>query len=156
MVFTVEPGIYFVPSILARKDFRERFRDGSIDFERAESLVGFGGIRIEDDIVVIADGPPENLSDGIPKAIDELEHLAARPAVERPDVRCTWNLLCFESARAPRSAADRSPGLRPMRSRPKVHHQRASPSGLPPKGFALWTPVCRGPGGLEPGCVRRS
>lgn len=70
-VVTVEPGFYIVPAILDRPRFREAFAD-LVDFERATTWVGFGGIRIEDDIHVTPDGP-ENLTPGIPRAVAEIE-----------------------------------------------------------------------------------
>ena len=41
-VFTVEPGIYFVPALLEGAGLRERHRD-AVDWERAEAMLGFGG-----------------------------------------------------------------------------------------------------------------
>ena len=60
--WTVEPGIYFVPALLAR----ERGRDG-IAWERVDELTGFGGVRIEQDIV-ITDDSCEVLTAAIPVA----------------------------------------------------------------------------------------
>jgi Xaa-Pro aminopeptidase len=54
-VVTVEPGIYFVPALLNDPELRERHRDG-VDWDRAERMLGFGGIRIEDDVLVTDDG----------------------------------------------------------------------------------------------------
>jgi Xaa-Pro aminopeptidase len=54
-VFTVEPGIYFVPALLHDAGFRERYRD-AIDWERAEAMLGFGGIRIENNVLITAEG----------------------------------------------------------------------------------------------------
>ncbi len=54
-VFTVEPGIYFVPALLDDAELRERHRD-AVDWERAESMRGFGGIRIENNVLITADG----------------------------------------------------------------------------------------------------
>ena len=77
MVVTIEPGIYFVPAILHRSDFRERFRD-FVDFDRTENFLtrnrgrGFGGIRIEDDVLVTG-GDPEVLTPGIPKSTLDVE-----------------------------------------------------------------------------------
>lgn len=58
-VVTMEPGLYFIPQLLdaARADERA----GRIDWSRVDSLRGFGGIRIEDDIAVTASGH-ENLT----------------------------------------------------------------------------------------------
>jgi len=55
-VMTVEPGIYFVPALLRDGDFRVRHRD-AVDWDRAEAMVDLGGIRIEDNVLVTADGP---------------------------------------------------------------------------------------------------
>jgi Xaa-Pro aminopeptidase len=63
-VFTVEPGIYFVPALLHDADLRERHRDG-VDWERAEAMLGFGGIRIENN-VLITDGGNEVLTADVP------------------------------------------------------------------------------------------
>jgi Xaa-Pro aminopeptidase len=63
-VVTIEPGIYFVPALLAAPELRERHRD-TVDWARAESLLSFGGIRVEDDVLV-TDGGPEVLTKAIP------------------------------------------------------------------------------------------
>jgi Xaa-Pro aminopeptidase len=54
-VFTVEPGIYFVPALVHDADLRERHRD-AVDWERAEEMLGFGGIRIENNVLITDDG----------------------------------------------------------------------------------------------------
>ena len=43
-----------------------------MDLERAERLLGFGGVRIEDDILV-TDGEPEVLTAAIPKDVEQVE-----------------------------------------------------------------------------------
>jgi Xaa-Pro aminopeptidase len=63
-VVTVEPGIYFVPALLNDPEFRERHRD-TVDWERAERMLDFGGIRIEDN-VLITDGEPVVLTADVP------------------------------------------------------------------------------------------
>jgi Xaa-Pro aminopeptidase len=54
-VFTVEPGIYFVPALLHDAELRERHRD-DVDWERAERMLDFGGIRVENDVLITEDG----------------------------------------------------------------------------------------------------
>lgn len=54
-VVTIEPGIYFVPALLRDPELRERHRD-AVDWKRAERMLGFGGIRIEDNLLVTEDG----------------------------------------------------------------------------------------------------
>ncbi len=74
---TIEPGLYFVPAILRSEEFHAKYKD-HVDFAKAETFLamndgrGFGGIRIEDD-VVCTDGAPENLTASIPKTRVEVE-----------------------------------------------------------------------------------
>lgn len=63
-VTTIEPGVYFVPALLHDAEFRERHGD-TVDWQRAEELIGFGGIRIEQNVLVTADGY-EVLTEDIP------------------------------------------------------------------------------------------
>ena len=72
MVVTIEPGIYFVPAVLepAMKDPKQ---SQFLDIDKVKSLLSFGGVRIEDNIVVTEDGY-ENLTN-IPKEIEEIERL---------------------------------------------------------------------------------
>ena len=52
--FTVEPGVYFIEPLLA--PLREGPHAGGIDWKLVDALVPFGGVRIEDDLVVEGDG----------------------------------------------------------------------------------------------------
>lgn len=77
MTFTIEPGIYFVPAILHDAEFKKRFKD-QVAFDKAEhflsmhGLRGFGGIRIEDDVLCTKTGP-EVLTAAIPKEREVIE-----------------------------------------------------------------------------------
>ena len=55
-VTTVEPGVYFIPVILNSPANREKYHD-CVDWALAERHLNFGGIRIEDNVLVTADGP---------------------------------------------------------------------------------------------------
>ncbi len=66
-VMTIEPGLYFIPALLANAELRARHRD-AVDWARAEQLADFGGIRIEDDVLVTA-GAPEVLTKAVPKGV---------------------------------------------------------------------------------------
>ena len=59
MVFTVEPGCYFIPSLLEAQ--RNTKKGKLINWGKIEQLYPYGGIRIEDNILVTKDGP-ENLT----------------------------------------------------------------------------------------------
>jgi Xaa-Pro aminopeptidase len=54
-VVTIEPGVYFVPALLSDPDSRTRLGD-QVNWERADGLAGFGGIRIEHNVLVTDDG----------------------------------------------------------------------------------------------------
>ncbi len=71
-VVTVEPGFYVVPAILHDAALRERLHD-AVDFEAAEAWLGFGGIRIEDDVHITASGP--DVLTAVPKAPEAIEAL---------------------------------------------------------------------------------
>ena len=68
MVLTVEPGCYFIDRLLddALADGRRRF----LVVERVEAFRGSGGVRLEDDVLVRADGV-ENLS-LCPRTVEEI------------------------------------------------------------------------------------
>lgn len=54
-VITVEPGIYFIPALVAKWE-KEGLGGGFINFARVREYLGFGGIRIEDDLLVTPTG----------------------------------------------------------------------------------------------------
>lgn len=70
MVITIEPGIYFIPALL--KPALENSEQAKYLVEkRINSLFEFGGIRIEDNLIITENGV-ENLTD-VPKEIKEIE-----------------------------------------------------------------------------------
>lgn len=63
-VMTVEPGLYFIPALINDASRRERFRN-EIDWDVVDRYQDFGGMRIEDNILV-TDDKPINLTIDIP------------------------------------------------------------------------------------------
>ena len=59
-VFTIEPGLYFIESLLAPHRNSQK-TGGLVDWERAAHLSRYGGIRIEDNVRVLPEGI-ENLT----------------------------------------------------------------------------------------------
>ncbi len=74
-VVTVEPGIYFIGSLIDRWRAENRF-SGFIDYAAIEAWRDFGGIRIEDNFAITETGG-RLLGRPIPKAIDDVEALAS-------------------------------------------------------------------------------
>lgn len=74
-VFTIEPGIYFMPELTQLWKSEGRHKD-FINFDEAEKWLGFGGVRNEEDYLVTADGH-RRLGPGIPMTTEAVEALKA-------------------------------------------------------------------------------
>lgn len=70
-VMTVEPGIYFIEALIQDREVRKKHR-GQVDFAKAEAYLDFGGVRIEDDVIVQKKGPPRNLT-RVPSSVEDVE-----------------------------------------------------------------------------------
>jgi len=70
-VLTNEPGIYFIPALFEmwRKEGKH---SQFINFNKVEEFIGFGGIRLEDDILVTETGS-QLIGKRIPITIEEVE-----------------------------------------------------------------------------------
>lgn len=70
-VFTCEPGIYFIPELIDQWKAKKKFKN-FIDYDKVEEYRDFGGIRIEDNILVTQTGY-KVLGRPIPKEVDDVE-----------------------------------------------------------------------------------
>jgi Xaa-Pro dipeptidase len=59
MVVTIEPGLYFIPTLLAKLKAGPHAK--AVDWDQVEAMTPYGGIRIEDE-VACTEGAPENLT----------------------------------------------------------------------------------------------
>jgi Xaa-Pro aminopeptidase len=73
-VITNEPGIYFIPALIDKFRSEGQFTD-FINYDKVETFKDFGGIRIEDDILVTEAGS-RILGKAIPKTVTEVEATA--------------------------------------------------------------------------------
>jgi Xaa-Pro dipeptidase len=72
MVITVEPGLYFIPALL-KPALEDKNALKFLNKEKATSLLEFGGIRIEDNIIITNEGC-ENLTH-VPKERRDIEEV---------------------------------------------------------------------------------
>jgi len=70
-VFTVEPGIYFIPQLIDQWKSEGKFT-GFINFKNVEKWKDFGGVRIEDNVLITEKGH-KLLGKPIPKTIADIE-----------------------------------------------------------------------------------
>ncbi len=76
-VLTVEPGIYFIPDLIDKFRSEGKFLD-FVNYEKLDTYKDFGGIRIEDDVLVTETGH-RVLGKPIPKTIADVEKTMAEP-----------------------------------------------------------------------------
>ena len=72
-VITVEPGLYFIPELIDRWREEGKFTD-YIDYDALEQYRDFGGVRIEDNVLVTEEGH-RVLGEPIARSVEEVEAL---------------------------------------------------------------------------------
>lgn len=75
-VLTDEPGIYFIPALI-EKWKAERINEAFICYDKLKDYYGFGGIRLEDDLL-ITDTGCRIIGQRIPITVDEVEAAMAQ------------------------------------------------------------------------------
>ena len=74
-VLTVEPGLYFIPALIDRWK-AEKTCFPFINYDAVDTYRAFGGVRLEDDVLVV-EGGHRVLGRNIPKTIDEVEETSS-------------------------------------------------------------------------------
>lgn len=69
---TVEPGIYFIPKLIDLWK-NDKKHSNFINYDKVEEYRGFGGIRIEDDVLVTENGYKVLGDKPIPKSVEDVE-----------------------------------------------------------------------------------
>lgn len=72
MVITMEPGLYIIPALL-KPALKDESTASFLNKDKIEKNYDFGGIRIEDNIIITEDGC-ENITD-VPKERDDIERI---------------------------------------------------------------------------------
>ncbi|MBO6170164.1 MAG: aminopeptidase P family protein [Bacteroidales bacterium] len=76
-VITDEPGIYFIPALINLWK-QEGTDKGRVNYSKLEQYFDFGGIRLEDDVLVTQDGARRLGSNRLPVSPDEVEEAMAK------------------------------------------------------------------------------
>ncbi|MBQ2023362.1 MAG: M24 family metallopeptidase [Alistipes sp.] len=77
-VMSNEPGIYFIPALIDKSRSEELYK-GIVNYDKLDSYRDFGGIRIEDDVIVTESGGRViGGSKKIPVTVAELEEFLSR------------------------------------------------------------------------------
>jgi Xaa-Pro aminopeptidase len=75
-VLTVEPGLYFIPQLIDQWRAEKKLEQ-FINYEAVEGFRNFGGVRLEDDVLVTETGH-RFLGKPVPNTIEGVEELCVR------------------------------------------------------------------------------
>jgi len=75
-VLTVEPGLYFIPELIDRWKAENKLAQ-FIDYGNVEAFRNFGGIRVEDDVLITTNGH-RILGKPLAKTVVDIEEIRAR------------------------------------------------------------------------------
>ncbi len=76
-VITCEPGIYFIPALLDKWE-REHINSSFINYDKVRTMASFGGMRVEDDVLVTEGGHKILGGRRIPYTIEQIEEFMGR------------------------------------------------------------------------------
>ena len=74
---TDEPGIYFIPALIDQCRAQGKYA-GIVDYDKLDGYRDFGGIRIEDDLIITETGNRMIGDRRIPVTADELEAVVGK------------------------------------------------------------------------------
>jgi Xaa-Pro aminopeptidase len=74
-VFTVEPGIYFIPELISKWEAEGKHRD-FINYKKLADWMEIGGVRIEDNVLITGKGY-KLLGRPVPKTVADVEALCS-------------------------------------------------------------------------------
>lgn len=76
-VITVEPGLYFVPALVDKWESEGKCKE-FINYDKVREYFGFGGIRLENDVLITESGAEELGDEIAPLSIEEVENFMAQ------------------------------------------------------------------------------
>lgn len=76
-VISNEPGIYFIPALIDKSRAEKRY-GGIVNYDMLSTYANFGGIRIEDDVIVTESGNKIIGDKKIPITVEELEAVVGK------------------------------------------------------------------------------
>ena len=75
MVITMEPGLYFIEALVNSPEKREKLAPW-VNWSKAESMLKFGGLRIEDDLLVCENNAKSLTC--VPESVEDIENIRKR------------------------------------------------------------------------------